>query len=218
MQSNYAVTPSAILNAGNNNPLTMYLAQVNQQVQQQQQSQQHDAYTLAALQYQQQQLLTAQQNALYNMDRETEQQPQYAYNIPAHMQSNHAQSASISNAFSNLNLNGTSLNNHNTTTSRPPTTTSTTIGGLLAPRERAHSRAVSLPAFAQQAAQSESTTGLGLGFPSALLGSSNGITGTRGHQYQASFGGLSGLGGFGAGYGLGMDTGLSGWAEEENYV
>lgn len=221
MQPSYAVTPSAVLNAGNNNPLTMYLAQVNQQVLQQQQTQQHDAYALASLQQQQQQVLAAQQNALYGTERDSEQQSQYAYSIPAHMQSNHGQSASISDAIFNMNLNGntsTSMNNNiasNTNTRAINNKSSNTVGGLLAPRERAHSRAVSLPAFAQ--AQHGESSGLGLGFPSLLLGSSNGITGNRGHGYQSSFGGLSGLGGFGPGYGLGMES-LNGWTEEESYV
>lgn len=59
-----APTPSTILNAGSNNPLTMYLNQVSQNAQAQQQ-QSLDPYSVAQLQQQQQQVLAAQQAALY---------------------------------------------------------------------------------------------------------------------------------------------------------
>ncbi|TAQ83403.1 hypothetical protein B7494_g8274 [Chlorociboria aeruginascens] len=118
-----APTPSTILNAGGNNPLTMYLNQVSQQAQQQQQPQ-LDPYSVAALQQQQQQVLAAQQAALYNGNDEGQQQQQMG----------HQQSASISN-----------VNGFQTSTSGAPT-----IGGLLAPARGQHNRAASLPAFAQQ--------------------------------------------------------------------
>ena len=46
--------------------------------------------------------------------------------------------------------------------------------------------------------------------PNSLHGSAGGSDGERrGHQYQASFGGM------GAGYGLGLQSNLNGWVEEE---
>lgn len=221
-----APTPSAILNAGSNNPLTMYLNQVSQQVQQQG-HQQHDAYSLAVLQQQQQQVLAAQQAALYgNSQDDSRDMQQYGqvnghghqHTQSHHFGSQHGHTGSISNAFAGLNLsNGTS-----TIGDRVPTTTSssTTIGGLLAPRERAHSRAVSLPAF--QPLQQE---GNGLGLDLGTSGNSiQPSRQSRGHHYQSSFGGLGGLGAFGSGYGLGMSTdhngfanglGLNGWTVQE---
>ena len=61
-------TPSAILNAGNSNPLTMYLNQVSQQQPPQPDldSRQNDPFAMAALQQQQSSALAAQQVALYN--------------------------------------------------------------------------------------------------------------------------------------------------------
>ncbi|GKT43944.1 RNA-binding protein rnc1 [Colletotrichum spaethianum] len=73
----------------------------------------------------------------------------------------------------------------------------TTIGGLLAPGNGRgqHNRAVSLPA-------------LNPGFDNG--GAPSGHEGERrGHQYQASFGGM------GAGYGLAIQGGLNQWVEEE---
>merc|ERR1711977_702082 len=106
-----AQTPSTILNAGSNNPLTMYLNQVSQQAHQQQQ----------------QQVLIAQQNALYgngsqNLD---------ALDIPNSQGMGHQQSASI-NGFQNGQSGAPTMN------------------GLLAPARSQHNRAVSLPVFAQQ--------------------------------------------------------------------
>ncbi|CEJ93860.1 Putative Negative regulator of differentiation 1 [[Torrubiella] hemipterigena] len=109
--------------------------------------------------------------------------------------SSHGQSASISNGYP---MNGN-------------TSGATTIGGLLAPSNArgSHSRAVSLPAF-------------GPGFenggnsPNSLHGSNNSENEPqqhqprRGHHYQASFGGMAG-----SGFGLAIQGGLNGWAEEE---
>ncbi|PQE32234.1 Negative regulator of differentiation 1 protein [Rutstroemia sp. NJR-2017a WRK4] len=172
-------TPSTILNAGSNNPLTMYLNQVSQQAQQQQQ-QNLDPYSVAALQQQQQQVLAAQQAALYgngngNLDALDIQQPQ---------QGGHSSSASISN------------------TNGFQSSGAPTMNGLLAPARGQHSRAVSLPSFAQQDQQN----GNGESQP------------RRGHHYQASFSGGLGNGGFNSGYGLAIQDaghGLNGWAEEE---
>ena len=203
-----APTPSTILNAGSNNPLTMYLNQVSQQAHaaQQQQRQQLDTYAVAQLQQQQEQVLAAQQAALYgNSPAPTID----ALEVPPNPQSTgHQQSASISdmNGFQN----GTSG--------------AQTIGGLLAPA-RSHNRAVSLPAFAPQAN--------GFQDQASNAGSMDEQRG-RGHQYQSSFsGGLSmGIGG-GVQYattnggsngyslavpdaaGMGNRNGLNGWVEEE---
>lgn len=99
----------------------------------------------------------------------------------------HGQSASISNGYP---ANGTG--------SGAPT-----VGGLLAPGtgRGAHSRAVSLPAF-----------GPGFENGGANTGNAAGAGGERrGHHYQASFGGNMGTSGFG----LAIQSGLNGWAEEE---
>ena len=65
----HAPTPSTILNAGANNPLTMFLNQVSaQQAQQDQDSQPVDPYSVAQLQQQQQQILANQQATLYGND------------------------------------------------------------------------------------------------------------------------------------------------------
>ncbi len=126
-----APTPSAILNAGSNNPLTMYLNQVSQQVQAQQQQQQLDPYSVAQLQQQQQQVLAAQQAALYGNSTSSNID---ALDIPQQSQGGmgHQQSASVSGF----------QNSHNLMESQ-------TMNGLLAPA-RSHNRAVSLPVFAQQ--------------------------------------------------------------------
>ncbi|KAK6599297.1 negative regulator of differentiation 1 [Botrytis cinerea] len=178
-QQQQGSTPSTILNAGSNNPLTMYLNQVSQQAQQQQQ-QNLDPYSVAALQQQQQQVLAAQQAALYgggNMDEMNIQQPQ---------SNGHGSSASISN------------------TNGFQSSGAPTMNGLLAPARGSHSRAVSLPVFAQPDGNGN--------------GEQQGNPRGRGHQYQSSFSGGLGNGGFNSGYGLGIDGqghGLNGWAEEE---
>ena len=131
-QSNHAHTPSAILNAGSNNPLTMYLNQMSlQQTQQEQESQQQvDPYSVATLQQQQQQVLANQQAAIYGNPTSD------AFSsgmLDAPQQQGH------SNSFSQ-GINGIGLS-----------TTAPTIGGLLAPsRSQQHARAVSLPAFSQE--------------------------------------------------------------------
>ncbi|KAL8742191.1 MAG: hypothetical protein Q9190_005284 [Brigantiaea leucoxantha] len=116
-------TPSAILNAGNNNPLTVFLNQISsQQAQQEQDLQGVDPYAVAALQQQQQQVLASQQATLYGND---------------------GLSKPMSDAFSQQHsqqINGLS-------------TGATTIGGMLAPANARsqHTRAVSLPSFSQEA-------------------------------------------------------------------
>ncbi|KAI6353822.1 hypothetical protein MCOR25_008868 [Pyricularia grisea] len=113
-----ASAPPALFNA-NNNPLTMYLSHVSQQV-----NQQHS---------QQQQALMNQQAALFgtaasspnDLGLEVPQVPQSA---------GHQPSSSISNGF---------IGNGPASASGAPT-----IGGLLAPGRSQHNRAVSLPALA----------------------------------------------------------------------
>ncbi|KAH8801499.1 hypothetical protein F5884DRAFT_516748 [Xylogone sp. PMI_703] len=186
-----APTASAILNAGSNNPLTMYLNQVSQQAQAQaQQAQQLDPFSVAALQQQQQQVLAAQQAALFGSSPNSASLD--ALDIPQQGSLGHHQSASVN--LSNGFQNGTSA--------------ATTIGGMLAPSNARgqHSRAVSLPVFAQQNGQQDGPKGLG----------ANGEPRGRGHQYQSSFSGL-GNGGFDSnGFGLAIpENGLNGWVEEE---
>ncbi|ETN39709.1 uncharacterized protein HMPREF1541_05935 [Cyphellophora europaea CBS 101466] len=192
-----APTASSILNAGQNNPLTMYLNQMSQQAQAEQ-DMHEDNMTFATLQQQQNQALATQQATLYgdmpNGHSGLEPNP-----APIH----HARHQStMSGAFGN----NSGLSNGS----------STTVGGLLAPTNTglgasrsAHSRAVSLPAFSQEpfgpsSHQSSSSRGFG------------------GHAPQGSFSGFGSA--FGTGFGtsgyngLGLSNdrgGLSGWAEEE---
>jgi hypothetical protein len=171
----------------------MYLNQVSQQAHAQQQ-QQLDPYAVAQLQQQQQQVLQAQQAALYSNNSSSNLD---ALDIPQQSQMGHQQSASISG-----------MNGFQNGTSGAPT-----VNGLLAPARGQHSRAVSLPVFAQQVNGQFQENG-----------NSNGNGERRGHQYQSSFSGgnSNGNGVFGNGYGLaiqdgmGMNmNGLNGWAEEE---
>ena len=194
-----APTPSAILNAGNNNPLTMYLTHVSQQQAQAEQDLRDDSLTFAQLQQQQNQALANQQAALFG----DMPNGHSGLDIPTHSQA--PRQSSISGGFGSSPLgNGAS----------------TTIGGLLAPTNTglaasrsAHSRAVSLPAFSQEIFGGSQSNQQG---PSASRG-------FGGHAPQGSFGGFgSAFGtGFGTsgfnGLGLTSDTrgGLSGWAEEE---
>ncbi|KAL5598884.1 uncharacterized protein BROUX77_005917 [Berkeleyomyces rouxiae] len=87
-----------------------------------------------------------------------------------------------------------------------PAAAATTIGGLLAPNARgaSHSRAVSLPALAPGFEN-------GVASPGSVGGGSSGAPEgeRRGHQYQASYGGM------GSGFGLAIQGGLNGWVEEE---
>lgn len=99
----------------------------------------------------------------------------------------HQQSASVSNGF------GPGV---------PASTGTTTIGGLLAPSNARgqHNRAVSLPVLAPDFPNG--------GTPGGMPGGGNDGE-RRGHQYQASYGGM------GSGFGLAIQGGLNGWAEEE---
>ncbi|KAK0371385.1 RNA recognition domain-containing protein [Colletotrichum limetticola] len=132
-------------------------------------------------QHQQHQQLAVQQQALFG----TAQSSPSELSIDVQSQgpiSGHQQSASISNGYP-----------QSASGSGP-----TTIGGLLAPGNGRgqHNRAVSLPA-------------LNPGFENGGVPSGHDGEQRRGHQYQASFGGM------GAGYGLAIQGGLNGWVEEE---
>jgi RNA recognition motif-containing protein len=195
---NTGPTPSAILNAGNSNPLTIFLNQVSQQQAQAEQDMREDNMTFASLQQQQNQALATQQAALYG------EMPNGHSGLDSAAPSSHIpRQSSISGGFGG----SSGLSNG----------TSTTVGGLLAPTNTglgssrsAHSRAVSLPAFSQEIfgpSSSQTTSSRGFG----------------GHAPQGSFGGFGSA--FGTGFGtsgfngLGLTSdsrsGLSGWAEEE---
>ena len=165
--SNHAPTPSTILNAGNNNPLTMYLNQVSihgqeqdsqQQYQhqyqqhQQQQQQQTDPYSVAALQQQQQNVLANQQSAVYGNGTGAGEIYVNGYlNTPQQQLSTHRNNLSIGDVSSlSQGLNDLSMSGN-------LNTAATTVGGLLAPA-RQHARASSLPAFAQGASNERSSS------------------------------------------------------------
>jgi RNA recognition motif-containing protein len=196
-QSLAAPTPSAILNAGSNNPLTMYLNQMSAQ-QEQEMRGLNDSMSALALQQQQQEALSSQQAALYG------EMPNGHAGLDNMYQ--HPRQNSIGGAFS-----GSSASNG---------VVSNTIGGLLAPSNvglnaarSAHSRAVSLPAFSQEL----------FGGQQSGQASNQLSRGFGGHAPQGSFGGFGSA--FGTGFGtsgfggLNLQTdshgGLPGWAEEE---
>lgn len=142
-------------------------------------------------QQQQHHALAAHQAALFGTAASSPNEPGLTLEVPQGptISGHHQQSASISNGYMT-----------NTSTSG-----ATTIGGLLAPGNprASHSRAVSLPVLAPGFENGGVS-------PSSLHGSAGGSDGERrGHQYQASFGGM------GAGFGLGLQGGLNGWVEEE---
>lgn len=122
-----APTPSGILNAGHNHPLTMFLNQASaQQSQQEQDNQFLDSYSVAQFQQQQQQqqpVLATQQPSLYGND---------------------PMSGSVMDIPQHQRMNGLS-------------TGATTIGGLLAPANaRAqHARTVSLPGYSELNGQTQ---------------------------------------------------------------
>ncbi|KAI0841589.1 hypothetical protein F5Y06DRAFT_194299 [Hypoxylon sp. FL0890] len=132
-------------------------------------------------QHQQQQLLVSQQAALFGTAASSPNEltldvPQSA-TMPGH-----GQSASISNGYANSSVSGAA-----------------TIGGLLAPGNPRgqHNRAVSLPAFAPGFENGGNSPISAVGSPTEGE--------RRGHQYQASFGGM----------GSGLGLALNGWVEEE---
>lgn len=181
-------TPSSILNSGNANPLTLYLAaaQAQAQMPQQQpdmspsafedqpyfQSQQQQSQP----QPQQQQSVpttSAAQQAFYSSPNEVASTRTSGLDLPSQPQFGHGSHQSI-NIANGLPLNAAYANPNS-------------------PASRAsHNRAVSLPAFNLQQAQQQ-------------------------QQQQQGFAGLgAGLGGFGASsYALSGEGALPGWAEEE---
>ena len=198
-QTHHGPTPSAILNAGNNNPLTMYLNQISaQQVQQDQDSRQPDPYSVAALQQQQRQVLAAQQAALYGsasgdlLDGSVLEPPHQGHS-----------------------------NSHSQGMNGYLSTAAPTIGGLLAPSNSRtqHARAVSMPIFSQEVFGNGQTGQVQQQQQQSLQQASH--QPSHRHQ-QSSFSGISGgFGGFGhGGFGLNISSvegggGLNGWAEEE---
>lgn len=176
-QPNNVPTPSAILNAGSNNPLTMFLNQLSaQKAQEEQQEQQADPYSIANLQQQQQQVLANQQAALYGNAS--------AGVLGSSLLDNSQQSHS--NSFSQ-GMNGTA-------------SSATTIGGLLAPaRNSQHARAVSLPVFSPEIFGN--AQGQVRGQQQQSL--QQGMQQSNHRHQQSSFSGLTGFGGFGnPGWGL----------------
>lgn len=208
-----APTPSTILNAGSNNPLTMYLNQVSQQ-QQQQPMQPQDPYSIAALQQQQQQVLAAQQAALYGSNSSNGG----GAGIGAGSQIDPLDG--MQHALSNMHLGhhaSASVNlSHNNASNGQSGAPATTIGGLLAPANArgSHSRAVSLPATGFGIQFQDGYADQGEGYQSQNNGVGRGQG--RGHAYQSSFSGL-GLGPWSGGLnGLAIpEGGIGGWGEEE---
>ena len=188
--ANHAPTPSAILNAGSSNPLTMYLSQMSlQEAQQEQASQQQqaDPYSIANLQQQQQQVLANQQAAIYG----NSSSEMLSNGLLDALQPHGGHSSSLSQGVNSLSL----------------STAAPTVGGLLAPsnaRNQQHSRAVSLPAFTQD-------TFMNGGNQSQQSPQHLGAH-QQHHQQQQSHRPQASISGYGA---FGNNTwGLNGWAEE----
>ncbi|KFY85114.1 hypothetical protein V500_08695, partial [Pseudogymnoascus sp. VKM F-4518 (FW-2643)] len=183
-QPTQANTASAVLNAGSNNPLTMYLNQMSQQQAAQHAQQQHQQSldgAQASYQHARQQALAQQ---IYgnpdnggggggggDNNHQNGAQDGLGIQTQSH-QGHHQHSASISNGYA------------------APTSSSTTVGGLLAPSNARsqHARAASLPFFAQDSNPSSSSSGLGVN-GNGGNGGGQGFAG-RGHAYQSSFSGL----------------------------
>ncbi|KAH8589335.1 hypothetical protein B0O99DRAFT_655492 [Bisporella sp. PMI_857] len=180
-----APTPSTIINAGSNNPLTMYLNHVSQQQSQSQAQQSIDPYSLAQLQQQNQQHVSMQAAAVSSYGSSNID----ALDIPQQGQLGHQQSASINNINGFQNGNGGP--------------------SLLAP-PRSHNRAVSLPAFngvfpPQENGNGSDQRGRGHQYQSSFSGGlGNGAIGN-------GFGNNS----YGLAIQDGGMNGLNGWAEEE---
>lgn len=191
-------TPSAIVNAGSSNPLTMYLNQVSAQ-QEQDARDMTDSFAGLNLQQQVPQQASHQGSLFGDVPNGTNGLD----NVFLHQ---HSRQNSINGAFQ-----GSSSNNGGA---------ATTINGLLSASNvglnaarSAHSRAASLPAFSQEL----------LGGHSVSQMPSQAPRGFGGHAPQGSFSGFGSA--FGTGFGTsgfgGLNLtgdahrGLSGWAEEE---
>ena len=183
-QSQHGPTPSTILNAGSNNPLTMYLSQVSLQDQGQDSQQQvSDPYSVAALQQQQQQQILANQQAAVFGNQNNNDIFVNGILDPPQQQQGSGHSSSLSQGINAMNISNV--------------TNATTVGGLLAPRNQ-HARAVSLPAFSQEVLPNGTHQGQQQGHVQQPYSH---------RQQQASMSGFGGLGG-------GANWGLNGWAEE----
>ena len=184
---NASSTPSTILNAGNSNPLTLYLSQVSAQQAQEQENRLNDPSALAALQQQQQQALANQQAALYNGAGAGD-----TSNGGSTDGSMHQQKPST-NGYLNVS-NGASNGVH-----PAPSNNSLSV-----PRAQ-HSRAVSLPSFTQEAfGQTQNQPGQRTSVAHQPQGSFS--------SFSSALGGLNHNG-----FGLSFqnDGSLPGWAEEE---
>ncbi|EEH49302.1 uncharacterized protein PADG_05381 [Paracoccidioides brasiliensis Pb18] len=184
-----AATPSAILNAGSNNPLTLYLNQISQQQSQEHENRLNDHLALATLQHQQQQALAHQQATLYNNASGSNDLPNGHHTV-------HQSKGSITTHGGLLNVSNGAP--------------STSNGNTLSVPRAQHSRAVSLPSFTQE------VFGVGQGSGSGQQPQRGGM---GHHHPQGSFSGfVSGLGGLShSGFGLVIanEGSLPGWAEEE---
>ena len=188
-------TPSTILNAGANNPLTLYLNQISAQQAQEQEFRLNESFSLATLQPQQAQTFGSQQ-------------PSHFGGNPGGIDfSNGNHCDGVMNRQSSI---GSGLGG---------ATTSTTVGGLLAPTNAGlgrgvHSRAVSLPAFSQEGLNQQgipaSSTQQSMRHQpqGSFSGFSSAFSGGLGH-------GLGGLGNGGFGLAIQNEGVLPGWAEEE---
>jgi RNA recognition motif-containing protein len=182
-------TASAILNAGSNNPLTMYLNQVSVQQAEEQQQRVNDPMSLGRLY---DQPPSVQQATFYGSGADFPNGTASAGLDPF----THQSKPSL-NGFPSMGLSSTNG--------------STTIGGLLAPSNTnargQHSRAVSLPAFSQElfGPASQAPSHPRQAFHHQPQGSFSG--------FSSAFSGGLGNGGFGLAI---QDNGaLPGWAEEE---
>lgn len=222
-QPTQANTASAVLNAGSNNPLTMYLNQMSQQqAQQQHQQQQHHHQNQ---QHQNQGLDGQAQQASYQQMRQHALVQQIYGNGDSannggggeHNAQNGAQEGLGIQSHPSHGSGGGGGHQHSASISNgyaAPSSSSTTVGGLLAPSNARsqHARAASLPFFAQDSSSNQTPSGLavnggngngGGGGGGAGNGGGQGFAG-RGHGYQSSFSGLvSGMGGLGFGGGGG---------------
>ena len=180
---------SSISNVGAGNPLAMYLNQVggregeSDSPQSQHQSQHaSDLFSIGSLQAHQQQAFTSPQGPLYGDHNGNDVSVNGTMSVPQH-QHGGSHSSGHSQNVNHGNFSGNSNN--------------MTVGGLLAPRNQQHARAVSLPAFSQE------------NLPNGNVHpSQQGLAQPYSHrQQQASMSGFGGLGG-------GASWGLNGWAEE----
>lgn len=173
-------TPSAILNAGNNNPLAMYLREA-QQGGGPEDMRSADPYLIASLQQQQHSALAAQQTALYGgssgdlLNGSVVDTPTSAY----------TQSSGVYSGSSGSGA-----------------------GGLLVPSTRSqHNRAISLPAFVQEPYGNGQAISQGLQPPthkqqqSSFSGMSSGIGGFGNAGFGLAIAGSSNDGGLGRGLG-----------------